>query len=111
MVNWSSNVKPGENLQVAIGNSFDAAERQLKAFADRQRGEIKRHEERPYARVTRLFPDEGYGFLTTPEGREVYFHENAILNAKFKDLTVGTPVFYVEREGEKGIQASTLTVA
>lgn len=103
--------EPGENLQVAVGNSFEAAERQLKAFADRQRGEVKRHEERPCARISKIFPDEGYGFLTTPEGREVYFHENAVLNGKFKDLTIGTPVFYVEGEGEKGARASTLTIA
>lgn len=103
--------KPGESLQAAIGASFDAAERQVKTYADKQRGEIKRHEEKPYARISKVFPDDGYGFLTTPEGREIYFHENAVLNGKFKDLTAGTPVFFVERDGEKGAQASSVTIA
>ncbi len=102
--------EPGEDLHVAILNSFDVAQRRLKDYAGRQRGEIKLHEEKPTAQVVRVFHDEGYGFLMTPDGREVYFHENALLNGDFRNLQVGTSVQYVEREGDKGVQASSITL-
>lgn len=100
--------EPGEDLHVAILNSFDVAQRRLKDYAGRQRGEIKFHEEKPTAQIVRVFHDEGYGFLLTPDGREVYFHENALLNGDFRNLQVGTSVQYVEREGDKGVQASSI---
>lgn len=101
--------EPDEDLHAAIGNSFDIAQRRLKDYAGRQRGEVKYHEEKPFGRITRLFTDEGYGFLMTPDGREIYFHENALLDGKFAALEVGTRVSFVEREGEKGPQASSVT--
>lgn len=102
--------EPDEDLHAAVLGSFDIAQRRLKEFSEKQRGEVKYHEERPVARVSKLFPEEGYGFLVTPEGREVYFHENALLNGKFKELEVGVSVSFVEKEGEKGAQASSVFV-
>ena len=43
--------------------------RKLEDFARRQRGDVKHHEEMPHARISALFPDKGYGFLNTPDGR------------------------------------------
>ena len=103
--------EPDEDLHAAVVHSFDVAQRRLRDYAEKQRGDVKHHEEKPLARVTKLFPGEGYGFLTTPEGKEVYFHENALLSGKFAELEVGTPVLFVERDGEKGPQASSVTVA
>lgn len=102
--------EPDKDLQVAITNAFEAAERQLKSYAKKQRGEVKRHEEKPSARVSKLFREDGYGFLLTPDGREIYFHENAVLNGKFECIEIGTDVSYVERMGEEGAQASSITV-
>ncbi len=102
--------EPDEDLHVAIVNSFDTAQRRVKEYAEKQRGEVKTHFEKPVARVVRLFPEEGYGFLVTPEGREVYFHENAVLDGKFDNLNVGTAVTFVEQSGDKGAQASSVAV-
>lgn len=102
--------EPDEDLHKAIVSSFDTAQRRLKEFSEKQRGEVKFHEERPVARIVRIFPYEGYGFIATPDGREVYFHENAVLNGRFKDLEVGTVVSFVEKLGEEGAQASTVTM-
>ncbi|MCL4456552.1 MAG: HPF/RaiA family ribosome-associated protein [Nitrospirae bacterium] len=102
--------EPGEDLTVAIRDAFDAARRKLEDFVRRQRGDVKHHEEIPPARITALFPDKGYGFLTTPDGREIYFHENSILNKDFNKLRIGTEVRFAEEQGEKGPQASTVTV-
>ena len=103
--------EPDDDLHVAIVSSFDVAQRRLKEYAEKQRGDVKIHEAKPIARVSKLFADEGYGFLTTPEGEEIFFHENAVLDGKFESLTVGTPVNFVEREGDKGPQASSVTIA
>lgn len=103
--------EPDEDLHVAIVNAFDIAQRRVKEYAEKLRGEIKTHLEKPVARVVRIFPDEGYGFLATHDGREIYFHQNAVLDAKFEELQVGTAVTFVENSGDKGAQASSVSVA
>jgi ribosomal subunit interface protein len=102
--------EPDEDLYVAIRNSFDTARRKLEDFARRQRGDVKRHEEAPYARISSLFPEMGYGFITTPDDREIYFHENSVVNRDFKNLKEGMEVRFTEEKGEKGPQASSVTV-
>lgn len=103
--------EPDEDLYVAICNSFDTAERRLKEFSEKQRGDVKVHIEKPVGKVVRIFHDDGYGFLSTMDGREVYFHENSLINGRFKDLSIGTMVQFVERDGEKGPQASSISIA
>jgi cold shock CspA family protein len=100
-----------EDVYVAIRDAFNAAARKLQDHARRRRGEIKIHESTPLARVTKIFPFEDYGFLQTPDGREVYFHKNSVLPPGFDRLEVGTEVHYAEELGEKGPQASTVRVA
>jgi len=99
-----------EDVYVAIRDAFKAARRQLQDHVRRQRGETKIHEVPAHGRVARLFPEEGYGFIETPEGSEVYFHRNSVVNDGFDRLEVGTEVRYdlVPGEGEKGPQASTV---
>jgi len=98
-----------KDLHIMIRDAFDEARRQLEDHVHRLRGDVKAREPQPHARVARLFPDSGYGFLTTPEGREIYFHRNSIVDSTFEDLTVGTEVRFVEELGDEGPQASTLT--
>ncbi len=102
--------EPHEDLNVAIRNAFDAARRKLEDFARRLRSDVKLHEETAQARITKLFCDKGYGFLITPDNREIYFHEHSVLNYDFKHLKVGMEVRFVEEQGEKGPQASSVTV-
>jgi len=99
-----------ETLAAAIREAFDAARRRLEDYARHQRGEIKSHEALPHARVSKMFPQEGYGFLETPEGREIYFHRNSVLEPGFDHLEIGTDVRFVEELGSEGPQASTVTV-
>jgi cold shock CspA family protein len=105
---------PGEHveyrvLDIAIRDAFDEARRVLEEFVRQRRGHVKTHEPNPHARVVRLFGESGYGFLETPDGREIYFHKNSVLNGGFRHLRVGTEVRFVEEEGEKGPQASTVS--
>lgn len=99
-----------EDVYVAIRDSFDAAVRQLEDYVRRQRGKTKRHEPPLQGYVARLAPDEDYGFIETPDGREVYFHRNSVLADAFDRLAVGDKVQFVEELGEKGPQASTVRV-
>jgi cold shock CspA family protein len=99
------------DLNVAIRDAFDAARRLVEDFARRRRRDVKVHEETPHAWVSKLVPREDYGFLRTPDNREVYFHRNSVLNDAFDRLEVGTEVTFVEQEGGEGPQASTVRIA
>jgi ribosomal subunit interface protein len=97
------------DLLVAIRDAFDAMRRQLEDYVRQHRGDVKVHEPPPHGRVTKLFPHEGYGFLETPAGKEVYFHSHSVLEPGFAQLHIGTEVRFVEEQGDKGPQASTVS--
>ncbi|HSB11538.1 MAG TPA: HPF/RaiA family ribosome-associated protein [Blastocatellia bacterium] len=97
-----------KHVQVAIREAFDTVRRRLQDYARRQRLDVKTHEGQPYARVCRLYPEEGYAYIETIDGREVYFHKNSVLGDDFKHVKVGSEVTFVEEEGEHGPQASSV---
>lgn len=99
-----------EDIYVAIRDAFDAARRQLQDYARRRRGDVKEHDVPRHARVIRKFPVQGYGFLETPDHREIYFHRNALIDADFDTLDEGTEAYYIEEQGEHGPQAKQVTV-
>src|SRR4051794_18052596 len=76
----------------AVDAAFDEAERVLRDFAGKRRGYTKSHTGPRRGRIARLFPEQGYGFLETAEGEEIYFHKNSVLDGGFAKLRVGTPV-------------------
>ena len=99
-------------LQLLIREAFDATDKQLKQIAAKRRRDVKTHpEQEPTAVVVRLFRAEGYGFLITLDGREIYFHRNSVANDDFERLELGTGVRFEETEGDKGPQASTVQIA
>lgn len=102
---------PHKDVRLAVRDAFRKARRRLQDYARRQRGDVKTHAPALDGRVTRLFPDEGYGFLRAPDEREVYFHRNAVLQDAFDHLKVGTEVHFAEEMGEKGPQASSVRIA
>jgi cold shock CspA family protein/ribosome-associated translation inhibitor RaiA len=97
---------PVLNLAAAVRDAFDAARRRLEDHVRVRRRFVKAHDEAPHARVGKLFPAEGYGYLETQEGREVYFHRHSVLGDGFDRLAVGSEVTYAEGSGEQGPQAS-----
>jgi cold shock CspA family protein len=102
-----------DDLRTVLLGAFRAARRQLQSGAQRVRGDGKPPHE-PRALVARLLPGatpaEGYGFIRTLDGRELYFHRNSVLHDDFDRLTVGTEVRFEEEEGDEGPQASTVQV-
>ncbi len=99
-----------EDIYVALRDAFNAARRRLEDHSRRKSGRVKSHEVPPHGKVARLFPYEGYGFIETPDGGEIYFHQNSLVDAEFDKLQEGQKVRYVVAEGEsdKGPQASTV---
>jgi cold shock CspA family protein len=97
-----------EDVYVAIRDTFDAVKRKLQDYARRRRGSVKLHESHQQARVSKLFPESGFGFLETPDGREIYFHKNSVVNEDFNHLRVGARVRFIEEQGEKGPQATAV---
>lgn len=109
------NREPGDSTThrdqlVAVRDAFKAMERMLHGYSEERRGDVKYGIATPHGRVAKLFIDKGYGFIETPDGHQVYFHANSVLNDAFKRLKVGMEVRYVEEEGEKGPQASTVEI-
>jgi cold shock CspA family protein/ribosome-associated translation inhibitor RaiA len=96
------------DIHVALRDTFDSARRKLEDYVRRRRGMVKALETAPHARVCKLFPQEGYGFIATPDGREIYFHRDSVLHDGFSRLEIGNEVTFVEEEGKKGPQASTV---
>jgi len=97
-----------KDVFVVIRDAFKEARRQLQDYARRLRGQTKAHGSKTSGRVSKLFPEGGYGFLETADGVEIYFHKNSVLSDAFNRLTVGKRVTFSEELGEKGAQASTV---
>jgi ribosomal subunit interface protein len=99
-----------EDVYVAIRDAFDAMKRQLEDYARKRRGKVKTHETPAHGRVSSLSPEEDYGRIKTPDERLVYFHRNSVLDDAFDKLKIGCEVRFVEEMGERGPQASTVTL-
>ncbi len=103
-----------DGLRKVITAAFGAMERQLKKLKGKQQNHLKTQpapsEAQETGIVVRKFPEEGYGFIKTLDGKEIYFHKNSVSNNDFDRLEIGTGVRIVETEGEKGPQASTVHI-
>ena len=98
-------------LPQIIRDAFDTARRKLKRLVEKQRADVKvQTDQENQAIVTKVFRDEGYGFLRGVDGKEVYFHRNSVINNDFDRIDVGTGVRYVNAIGEKGPQATTVQI-
>lgn len=92
----------------AVDDAFNRARRQLQDEVRRMQGAVKVHDGPPVATIARLDPSGEFGFLKVQDGDEIYFHHNALVNARMNDLRVGTRVTFAEAIGDKGPQASTV---
>lgn len=101
-----------QDAHAAVDQAFDQVARRVQDYVRHQRGEVKPHEsEYREARVSKLWSYEGYGFLTTDDDLDVYFHRNSVLHHAFDRLQIGSRVRFIEEQGEKGPQASSVRLA
>ena len=100
-----------EPLDAVIRDAFDAAERRLTELKEKQRREVKEHDqEGSVGIVDRIVPEEDYGFIKDESEQDIYFHRNAVLSADFDRITPGTAVWYVAEVGDDGLQATTVRI-
>ncbi len=99
-----------ENPASTINDAFAAIARQLEEYGRQQRGDVKTHWAPLQGRINRIFPIEGYGFVLLTDGREIYFHQNAVVNPEFEDLEIGAPVRVVIANDESPIGPQATTV-
>lgn len=99
-----------QDVYVAIRDAFNAAERQLKEYSRKMSGEVKAHEAPLQGKIAQLFPAQDYGFIATTDGREIYFHRNAVADGSFDDLQEDQTVELVVFRGDsaEGPHASTV---
>lgn len=100
-----------DQIPSVIREAFEAAKKQLRKLIRVQRNEIKVHpEQQTGGIISKLFLFEGYGFIRTINGRDVYFHKNSLINKNFEELKEGDGARFFEEDGEKGPQASTIQI-
>lgn len=101
--------KQQDSFEEAIRDAFAA----MKVELDKLRQKRASHDVRitaPPERgvVSKLFRDEGYGFITLDSGTEVYFHRNAVHDLSFEEIEDGMDVSLNVEAGENGPQATTV---
>jgi cold shock CspA family protein/ribosome-associated translation inhibitor RaiA len=95
----------------AIREAFDVARRQLREHRKRVSVDGRRRDPTPDGRILRLItdtPDGRHGFLLSGDGREIYFHEDALREIAFEELEEGMEVRFVHARGKEGAQASSV---
>lgn len=58
--------------------------------------------------VAYLAADEGYGFLATPDGREVRFTRDVVLREEFDEMRIGSEVRYEAIQEAEGLTATAV---
>jgi ribosomal subunit interface protein len=98
-----------EDVHVALRDAFDAARRKLEDFARERRGDVKHHELTQSGKVARILAEEGYGFIATADGRELYFSRENVVTPPFEHLAPGTEVHFIEEPAAEGAQAKRVS--
>jgi len=99
---------------LALNEALDAFERDVRRLRQRR---TDRRTERPAAPpylgiVDRIFREDGYGFLLTDGGEQVYFHRNAVHgHLDFDRLVEGDRVSLNLEAGDEGPQATVVLEA
>lgn len=100
-----------EDVYVALRDAFSAAQRQLEDHVRKHSGyRVKQHPMPEQGEVVRLFAEEGYGFIETSDGREVFFSQESVNKDGWNSIDVGSAVRLSEAEGDKGPYALSVTV-
>ncbi len=99
-----------ETVRAALTESFDVLTLQLKEMLRKKRQGKKQAAQATATDgsgiIRKLSPHESYGFITSADKRDIYFHENALKNLNMDELSEGDHVTFGETIGDKGPQAS-----
>lgn len=105
-------VGTGDEPDVALRAALEKFEREAWRLRDRRSEHRIRPDSAPphLGIVDRIVSDEGYGFLLTDSGEQVYFHRNALHGGlRFEALEEGQRIALNYQGGDEGLQASVVT--
>jgi ribosomal subunit interface protein len=105
-VKQDTDLKPHQDIYIAVRQAFAAVERQLKRHSQRLHGSEVAASGAPLGYVQELYPEEDYGFIRTSDDRELYFHRNALSSGTFEALVVGQAVHFNETLSDQGPKAT-----
>ncbi|WED42670.1 HPF/RaiA family ribosome-associated protein [Legionella cardiaca] len=99
-----------EDVYVAIRDAFNAIKKQLMTYVEQRRGHVKHHENHFYGRVLEVCPPADYGYIETPEGRQVRFSSQSMIDYDFEKLEIGDRVRFAVVENAGELVASTVYI-
>lgn len=99
-----------EDVYIAIRDAFHAIERQLQRYKSRRRGNVKNHDHQKHGYITRLFAEDGYGFIHSVDGNDYYFSTSNVAHPQFNKLEIGDLVQFLELTAGDGLQANRITL-
>lgn len=97
------------DVQVALGDAFDAARRKLESYAHGQHGDARRQPPEDTGRIQRIDAVQGCGFIMTDDGREYRFSRDSVTTPPFEELAVGTAVRFVGEATAEGFRAKRVS--
>lgn len=104
-----STLQHHEDVYVALRDAFHAVRRQLEDRVRMARGDVKRHAGPRHGRVARIDRNEGFGFIETDEGEEIYFSRDNVVSPPFEHLMPGVEVQFLEEPAGDGVQAKRVS--
>jgi cold shock CspA family protein/ribosome-associated translation inhibitor RaiA len=104
--------KEDKTFEEAMRHAFEAVAIELRKYREKRAHiEVRLPPVPPHHGVIcKLFPQEGYGFLLKEGGGEVYFHRHALQGLSFEQLEDGMEVVFNIEQGDKGPQATVVTL-
>lgn len=109
--------RKGGKVWAVLGEAFDTLGLKLKELQRKKRKNSNNKAAAPFevtdttGVIKVLSPYESYGFIASGDGKEVYFHENALKDATIDKLSEGDKVVFGIAEGDKGPQANWVRCA
>jgi ribosomal subunit interface protein len=97
--------KHNQDVYVAIRDAFNAMLRQLEEFARKRHGRVKTHNDLMHGHITKMIPEEGYGFIEGWDGNEYYFSMTNVSHPRFERLSIGDAVEYIPETFRDGNHA------
>jgi CspA family cold shock protein len=58
--------------------------------------------------IKRVVREKGFGFILSPDGKDVFFHRNGLQGMDFEGLQEGTTVEFDIEQGAKGPRAANV---
>jgi len=60
--------------------------------------------------IKKLVSDRGFGFISTGQGKDVFFHGSGLVDATFDELEVGQTVSFEVEDSPRGARAKNVRV-